>query len=64
MKVRIVVEAKVSADRKRCLESCGWLVWPNADSHQFCAAFGPMLKTDRNGYSLRCRACIRNEVKP
>jgi len=60
MKIKIAVEAKVSADRKRCLDTCWWLV----RHYPWCRAFHADLQSDPLGRPLRCRACLRNEVRP
>ena len=70
MKIKIAVEARVSADRKRCLETC-----PGFD--EYASAMGPdagfrgcrrynvlLNGRDHLGRPLRCRACLKGEVKP
>ena len=70
MKIKIAVEARVSADRKRCLEMCPGSSWrwsPMDDvvrTVPFCSAYGYHLDIDHLGRPLRCRACLRAEVKP
>ena len=59
MKIKIAVDARVSADGKRCLESCQWF---RDDSWgRWCEIYGCDLKCDP-GRPLRCRACMRAEV--
>lgn len=65
MKIKIAVEARVSADRKLCLMTCPWMVWPDwFETDYVCQACGFVLKLDPLGRPLRCRACLRAEVKP
>jgi hypothetical protein len=62
MKIRVVVPARVSADRKRCLKTCPGFELLYA-GNWWCCTFGPTLLTDHLNRPLRCRACLRNEVK-
>ena len=63
MKIKTAVEARVSADRKRCLGSCQGhdSRWDGTDS---CALFDVDLRFDSLGRPLRCAECLKNEVKP
>ena len=61
MKIKIATEARVSADGKRCLESCQW--FRASPQGVWCEMHGCDLKLDFDG-PIRCRACLRAEVPP
>ena len=65
MKIKIAVEARIDArDRRRCLTTCErFHGYPFSDGH-WCDVYDMDLDEDSHGRPLRCRECLRSEVKP
>jgi len=66
MKIKVAVEARIDArDRRRCMESCPWFrKYPFAEGNFWCEAYCADLAAPSLYRPLRCRMCLRNEVRP
>lgn len=66
MKIQVAVEARVDArDRRRCLTTCEWCTQDESFVNKaWCELYAKWMKTDSYGRPLRCRECLRREVKP